>query len=239
MRSSRVGEMGAVAVSLAGRAGEHRGFDGGCRWSTLPKAVSTSRRRASMPRTASGSTALSAYGSVRKSSMRVFTPEICADTRPATTRPVPTMILMIGFASVLTELQRTTVRANRASLGPRASAPRRRRGRTPVVPRSRNAGWADELQLLVDHAAAGRSGRLRGTERKTVKVRLPAVLPAVSRTVSRFLTRCDLFWIAVSPINPGNWGFSAKMRSVPEAGRLRAVSLPGGAVPVADVPGGV
>ena len=53
-------EMGAVAVSLAGRAGEDGAFDGGCRWSTLPKAVSTSRRRASMPRTASGSTALSA-----------------------------------------------------------------------------------------------------------------------------------------------------------------------------------
>ena len=66
-----------------------------------------------MPRTASGSTALSVYGSVRKWSMRVFTPEICADTRPATTRPVPTMVLMIGFASVLTKLQRTTVRTNR------------------------------------------------------------------------------------------------------------------------------
>ena len=67
-----------------------------------------------MSRTASGSTALSVYGSVRKSSMRVFTPEICADTKPATTRCVPSMVLMIGFASVLTELQRTTVRANRA-----------------------------------------------------------------------------------------------------------------------------
>ena len=114
MRPSRVGEMGAVAVSLAGRAGEDGAFDGGCRWSTLPKAVSMSRRQHAMPRTAWGSTALSAYGSVRKSSMRVFTPEICADTRPATKRPVPTMVPMIGFASVLTELQRTTVRANRA-----------------------------------------------------------------------------------------------------------------------------
>ena len=51
------------------------------------------------------------HGAVRESSMRVFTPEICADTRPAATKPVPTMVPMIGFVSVLTELQRTTVRA--------------------------------------------------------------------------------------------------------------------------------
>ena len=164
--TSRVGEMGAVAVSLAGRAGEDGAFDGGCRWSTLPKAVSMSRTRASMPQTASGSTALSAYGSVRKSSMGVFTPEICADTRPATTRHVPTMVPMI--ASCRYSRSCRGPRSRPIGLGPRASAPRRRRGRTSFVPRGRNAGWADELQLLVDHAAAGRSGRLRGTERKTV-----------------------------------------------------------------------
>ena len=98
-----------------------------------------------MPRTAWGSTALSAYGSVRKSSMRVFTPEICADTRPATKRPVPTMIPMIGFASVLTELQRTTVRA-KIALGPRASAPRRR------------AGQNSQLRLAVGTPAGPTSG---------------------------------------------------------------------------------
>ena len=38
------------------------------------------------------------------------------------------------------------------------------------------------------------------------KARLPAVLPAVSRSGSHFLTRCDPFWIAISPMDPGNSG---------------------------------
>ena len=63
-------------------------------------------------------------------------------------------------------------------------------------------------------------GEVARDRTKGREVRLPAVLPAVSRTASRFLTRCDRFWIAISPIDPENSGFSARMRSAPEADAL-------------------
>ena len=75
------------------------------RWSTFPKATSTASSRESkrsmLARISRMSLRISRM-SARTSSTRAFTPAICAESKPASAKPVPTMVPMIAFVSVLT-----------------------------------------------------------------------------------------------------------------------------------------
>ena len=68
------------------------------RWSSFPRATSTASRRASNRSMLERMSRRSA----RRSSTRVFTPAIWAESKPATTNPVPTIVPMIAFVSELT-----------------------------------------------------------------------------------------------------------------------------------------
>ena len=51
---------------------------------------------------------------------------------------------------------------------------------------------------------------MREPAREGVRYDCQPYSQAVSRPASPFLTRCDPFWIAISPVNPGHSGVPAK-----------------------------
>ena len=93
-----------LAVKRAAGAGRWSRSRVSRRWSTLPKAISTARRRSSMRRRSVRISALSAEWSaltvaiaVRRSSMRVLKPANCAESSPPRETFAATMVPMMAF----------------------------------------------------------------------------------------------------------------------------------------------
>ncbi len=83
------------------------------RWSTLPKAISTLPRRLLMSRRSARNSSTREFhatdlrhdvgaGVINTSVRLAFTLASCADSRPPSARPVPTMVPIIAFVSLVT-----------------------------------------------------------------------------------------------------------------------------------------